>query len=254
MNLFDMKNIKEGQISLIGKKFSRLTIVDVLPRVVKKTDTGNIRKVDYALCRCDCGNEKVIELYSLKSKNTRSCGCLSKEIAASVCRKRNTSHNKSGTPEFKTWLNVKSRCNNPSSSTYYKYGARGITISDEWNNSFEKFLNDMGLKPTPKHSIDRIDNSKGYSKGNCRWATNKEQCRNTRKNVIVEYNGSSMTMAELSEITGIKYRSIQYRISKGMTGDEAVFDFFDKEGRLKRYKELGRKLGNSGLGTKKRYG
>jgi hypothetical protein len=97
--------------------------------------------------------------------------------------------------EYRTWVGMKARCYKPSSAAYYKYGARGITVCERWQ-TFENFLADMGPKPTPKHTLDRIDGSKGYSPDNCRWASHTEQQRNLKNNVYLEYNGKSMIAAD----------------------------------------------------------
>lgn len=111
---------------------------------------------------------------------------------------------------------MKGRCTRKTHNNYHSYGGRGISVCERWLYSFENFFADMGSKPTPQHSIDRIDNDKGYSKHNCRWATSSEQTRNTRRNVIVEYNGKNMTAVEASEKSGINQILICSRVRKGI--------------------------------------
>lgn len=95
------------------------------------------------------------------------------------------------TPEYKAWCHMKERCNNPKSALYGRYGGRGITVCDDWNNSFKKFYADMGKRPTPAHSLERIDNNDGYYPKNCKWATKLEQVlnRNANKNNTSGYRG-----------------------------------------------------------------
>lgn len=117
---------------------------------------------------------------------------------------------------------MRARCYKPSSAAYYKYGARGIMVCDRWQ-SFENFYADMGPKPSPLHTIDRIDGTKDYTPENCRWATPKEQQRNIRSNVVLHHNGRSMIAADWSKVTGLDAKTIQSRISKlGWTVEEAL--------------------------------
>ena len=115
------------------------------------------------------------------------------------------------TPEYAAWLNMRARCLDDNTSYYNNYGARGISICEEWLGSFDTFLADMGTRPDG-HSLDRIDNSEGYSPGNCRWATRKEQQNNTRRNVLVVYGGRTQNIKQWSEELGINYRTLYQRI------------------------------------------
>lgn len=129
-------------------------------------------------------------------------------------------HGMSGTPTHKSWTSMKSRCLNPNFPCYIDYGARGITVCEKWM-SFENFLSDMGIRPDGT-TLDRIDNKKGYSPDNCRWATKIEQQRNTSLNRIIEFNGERLTQAEWSERVGIKQSTISYRMRNGWTPLEAL--------------------------------
>jgi hypothetical protein len=133
------------------------------------------------LCRCDCGKERVVTSNSLRTGHTKSCGCLSREIAAQRQHKHGHAR-RNETPEYRTWKAMLTRCCNPHAPNYPDYGGRGITVCDRCRDSFGSFLEDMGEKPEPKHlySIDRINNEAHYEPGNCRWATWSEQMRNRR--------------------------------------------------------------------------
>lgn len=154
-------------IDMIGKKFGRWTVLE----------RGKNNKYGQAmwLCRCDCGKEKTVGGAELRSGNTHSCGCLRPSLSA----KKATTHGASRTSEYHIWNTMKGRCSNPRAEKYKDYGGRGITVCEHWHK-FENFIADMGPKPTPIHSIDRIDNEGHYTPDNCRWATPKEQMSNQR--------------------------------------------------------------------------
>lgn len=132
-------------------------------------------------------------------------------------------HGLSTSPEYKAWSMMKWRCLNPNCNYYKNYGGRGITICERWLN-FENFYADMGKKPTPNHTLDRIDNNKGYEKDNCRWATKTEQAGNRRNVAKHEWEGRVVSTAELARIRGLHKATLHARLNKyRMSLDEAVF-------------------------------
>lgn len=163
--------------------------------------------------RCDCGVETVKRMSDVTTGRTRSCGCLSRETAAVRRRTHGHAVGYSASPTLRAWNEMKKRCLNRNAKRFQDYGGRGITICDRWL-SFENFLEDMGERPAPNLSLDRIDNDGDYEPNNCRWATNKEQCRNQRKTVFVQHEGKSVSLAEFAEIMGVNYWTLHWRVRR----------------------------------------
>lgn len=127
------------------------------------------------------------------------------------------------TREYATWSNIKTRCYNQNCKSYKRYGAKGIQMCDEWRDSFIAFYRDMGPKPSPQHSIDRIDNSKGYEPSNCRWATQEEQVRNRTIAIWLEIDGVRRTSMEWCDIAGTDYHAFYWRYENGWSPHECVW-------------------------------
>lgn len=191
-----------------GRKFGRLTIISLHERSEKST-------MHKWLCQCTCGKTVVTAIQNLRTGNTRSCGCLFTEAVVKRNTKHGLMHDHKGA--YRSWKDLRQRCNNPKNKSYPDYGGRGISVCERWN-SFANFFADMGDRPE-KHSIDRIDVNGNYEPDNCRWATDKEQARNKRNNHIME-NGK--TLAENSEIAGIDFKVVSYRVSHGYSFNDAL--------------------------------
>lgn len=125
-------------------------------------------------------------------------------------------------PEYRHWINMKSRCNTASSTGHENYGGRGIRVCEEWNKSFRAFYNSMGPRPSAGHSLDRIDVNGNYEPGNCRWATASEQARNWRDNHLIEAFGTRMSITEAAERAGLKPNTVYYRLKRGWPESSAV--------------------------------
>ena len=167
-------------------------------------------------CLCDCGNTRVVMSFNLKSGHTRSCRCILDDMTINV------THGKTRSPEWTAWVNMNQRCHQAAYRYYGEYGGRGITVCDDWRNSFSSFLSDMGEKPSAAHSIDRIDNNGNYCPENCRWATRHEQARNTRRNRLLTLNGETMCLAEWVDRVGIHQKTITGRLNRGWSDERAL--------------------------------
>jgi hypothetical protein len=159
------------------------------------------------LCRCVCGKEWLVRTSNLTAGNIVSCGCISR-----------TKHGLHKSPEYSAWRDMIKRCTNPNCKVFKHYGGRGISVCDSWQK-FENFYRDMGSRPSGSHTLDRIDNEKGYEPCNCRWATMLVQSRNTRRCVRILYAGREMALSEAISMSGLKESTVRGRISSGWPED-----------------------------------
>lgn len=187
-------------IDLIGEHFGRLI-------VIQRMDNDKNQKTRW-LCQCSCGNKIIAQSGNLQSSNTRSCGCLAREG-----NNMSHGHSKKGkwSKTYESWAAMVQRCTDPNCLAYHRYGGRGITVCSEWMQ-FKNFLKDMG-EPPVGYQIDRMNNNKNYYKSNCRWATRKEQARNTRSNHLETFKGKTQCLAAWAEEYNINYQTLCSRIN-----------------------------------------
>lgn len=200
-------------IDITGKRFGQL--------VVSRCLSGNRWGNRMWLCLCICGDEVVVAGGNLQSGNTKSCGCLRTKRTMETKTTHGHTKNRKPTSIYRSWQNIIQRCTNRVVHNYSDYGGRGITLCQEWLK-FENFIRDMACGWKPGLTIDRIDNHKGYSKDNCRWATKKEQARNRRSNRFISCFGKTQTLVEWSEETGIGEDTITQRLGRGWETEKAL--------------------------------
>jgi len=210
-----------GRRLVVGDRFGRLTVVCAA--------YGGVAGSRTVACRCDCGSEISSNIRALRRGEKKSCGCILRDVMKEAARRRSaiasTKRRKTGRtkhPLYRIWVGMIERCCNPKRKEYIAYGGRGISVCDRWR-TFENFIEDMGERPLGT-TIDRIDNDLGYSPENCRWASRKEQLRNTRRKIVVEYKGRRVGLAELCEEMKVlgKYRQILNRIYLGWPAEKAL--------------------------------
>lgn len=209
---------------LSGQKFSRWTSLEWVGR--DKYGKHLWR------CSCECGEEKIVPERYLLDGQSRSCGCL----FAEQLRERNDksgTHRLTKTRLYKIWTGIKDRCCNPKSKDWGRYGGKGITVCERWNNSFLAFLDDMGARPTPKHTVDRIDPHGNYEPNNCRWATPLEQNRNRRNTPKAEKGGVLLSFSELSERLGGNRKLVTCRVRNGWSVEKAISTPLVPPGRIR---------------------
>lgn len=199
-----------------GMKINRLILLEKLPRGKYEHQRG--------VFLCDCGIKKEILVKFVLRNTTKSCGCYlidkTKEIS--------TTHGKKHWPEYSVWIGIKKRCHGTSSED--NYGGRGISVCDEWINSFEFFIRDMGRRPSSKFSIERKNVNGNYCPENCYWATIKEQALNKQSTKRYLFNGEMLPIMIICEKIGASYRRVQSRLRKGWNLEDALYKPLNSRG------------------------
>ena len=195
---------------LSGRRFGRLRAVSIA------VPTGKRRQWE---CVCDCGNLTNVDVSKLLNGHTQSCGCLQRERTAAA----KTTHGlrRKYPSEYGVWLSMRNRCALESVKCFDRYGGRGITVCERWHD-FANFLNDMGPRPGPEYSVDRVDNDAGYGPENCKWATRYEQGRNKRNNRLITLDGITKTLSDWCRDLSLSRKTITSRLSRGWDGALAL--------------------------------
>lgn len=190
-------------MNYIGKKYNNLTVIEYGAR----DSMGRMR----VLCMCDCGNIKSYDMYSVKSGNTKSCGCFRSTIA----KNKMTKHGMSNTRLFKTWVQMRQRCSCETSKKYKYYGGRGIFVCNEWEefNNFYEWSKESGYND--ELTIERIDVNGNYCPENCTWIKSELQQRNKRSNVKIEYNGETKILKDWCNDLNLNYKLSSGRLKAG---------------------------------------
>lgn len=180
-----------------------------------KPSGGRVKRY---LCKCDCGNYHIVSGESLVSGKTKSCGCLKRMKG----KARKNTHPYVHTRLYRVWGNMVNRCTNHNNPAYNKYGGRGISVCDEWLQflTFREWAISSGY--SEELSIDRIDNDGGYNPDNCRWVDRYVQANNKRNNVMLEFNGRTMTVSEWAREMNINYKALHRRLHAGWTVERAL--------------------------------
>lgn len=206
-----MKYFRLPKRQLFGQVFGMLTVIAYAGR----RNFPSERQSQW-LCRCKCGKYTVVTTSNLKYRNSPSC-----RHHAHYVRHGHAVAGKAS-PEYDAYQHMKSRCYNPRISSYPHYGGRGICVCARWLESFENFIADMGPKPDPSYSLDRIDNNGNYQPGNCRWTSRIEQAQNRRRSNLLTFDGETLPMTVWARKIGIEHSSLRERLAKGMSVAEAL--------------------------------
>lgn len=208
-----------------GMKLNKLTLIEKLPNEPYKHRMG--------LFQCECGNTKEIAIKFVLRETTVSCGCYSLERIKNLTKTHGFSKD-DDCPEYEVWKSIKKRCGEKAKES--SYSRRGIKICDRWKNSFENFYIDMGKRPSPAYSIDRINNDEGYCPENCRWATIETQSRNKSTNRYVLFRGENKIITDWIREFSLCRRSFYNEIKKGKSYEETLEKFIlMKERRARRH-------------------
>lgn len=198
-------------ISLIGKRFERLVVLERGPKLHGRISWK---------CLCDCGNIKIVTSSDLRFQKVKSCGCLRKESAV-LNSKKSIKHNRTKTRIYHIWSSIKSRCYYRENIGYLNYGGKGVKVCEEWLKDFMNFYNwAMNNGYQDNLTIDRIDVNGDYEPQNCRWVSYKIQENNRTNNRIIKYNDKTYTVAELANFLQIPYATLLWRINNGWNEKE----------------------------------
>jgi len=216
-------------LDLTGQTFERLIVTRFKERVNRGPGRGT-----YWYCDCSCGTRDYVTTSQSLRKGSkggaRSCGCISRELSAVRIGQQSRTHGETKledgkqteTPEYRAWKSIKTRCHNQRYKQFKDYGGRGIKVCSRWRESFTAFLQDMGRKPSPAHSIERRDTDGDYEPGNCYWATDEEQRRNKRTTVLITIEGVTRVRCDWLRLLGVSRSTYTWRRKQGWTEVESL--------------------------------
>ncbi len=203
MSTDDSIQLPTGVKDETGKPYGKLTVLSYAGSKLKALAGA------YWNCRCECGKDHVVAGRALRNGSIQSCGCT--KVAA---------NRMSRSSEYRVWHDMKRRCYDTKRRDYKYYGGRSIAVCERWRSSFVNFFADMGPKPFPGATIERIDNDGNYEKSNCKWATQEEQKKNTRKVRKLTYNGETLSIGDWASKLGINRCTLRLRLDKGWPLEE----------------------------------
>jgi len=200
----------ENPASYIGQTINSWTVTGVAEKRAYRA---------FVTCKCVCGNVGEVRLYALITGRSKSCGCVQRETFKTM----GVTHGKTHSKEYRTWADMRGRVTRKTSARWEQYGARGITCCERWEK-FENFYADMGDKPSPEHSLDRIDPNGNYEPSNCRWATDETQRNNLRRTRLVTYKGRTQSAKLWADEIGVNYQTFLTRLQSGKFTDAQAIE------------------------------
>ena len=206
-------------VDLTGRRFKEWTVLGYAKKMVYPLGGSQ----QFWWCQCSCGTVKMVCGGGLTIGSRGSCGCLGLRLS----KERSTKHGMSKTPEYRAWCKMIARCYNRNDAKYHRYGARGISVCDEWigEGGFVRFLDCVKTKPAGKYSLGRIDNDGNYKPGNVRWETDDQQANNRSSNVLLIDNGDRLTGAQCARVHGLNATTLHHRIKQGFSDATSSVDF-----------------------------
>ncbi len=201
--------------NLLNQTFGRLTV----QRQIAERKFGSIQWE----CLCTCGKTTYVPTCRLKNGMTSSCGCLRLERMLQKTQTHGACKGYVTIPEYNVWTQMKNRCHKTNHRMYHHYGARGIFVCERWRESFQNFIEDMGKRPSDKHTLERIDNNGPYSPENCSWELISVQANNKRNNVKITFNGETLTVSQWSRKLGIPNRTLNNRYHRNLPVEQILF-------------------------------
>lgn len=220
MSTDDSTTLNKKTPNIVGQTFGRLTVVSFAGY---HTNGGSCTYA-FWMCRCICNPEQIKPYRAdiLRSGRVQSCGCYQRDMRRQRSLRHGQAQDGKKTPEYHCWGSMLHRCRNPHNKNFHHYGGRGITVCQEWVDSFETFFADMGPRPSPTHSLERKDNALGYTPDNCLWATRAEQQLNRRTTRLLTYKGRTMCLKEWGKELETSPQVLAGRLQRGYSVERAL--------------------------------